>query len=69
MVLSHKNEQVCPTHLSKNFEKHMELLLIENEDKSRYVYIKDLNRFLYNKTKHKDKNTFYVKCLKSFSSE
>ena len=30
----------------------MDLLLINNENKSYYVYIKYFNRFMFNKTKH-----------------
>ena len=51
----------------------MNLLLIRNEsnsegnksqgDKSHYVQIKDLNRFMCNKTKHKEKKYFRMSCL------
>ena len=34
----------------------MDLLLVTSENKSRYVYIKDLDRFMFHKTK--TKNTF-----------
>ena len=34
----------------------MDLLLITDETKLHYVYIKNFNRFMYNKTKNK--NTF-----------
>ena len=37
------------------------------EGKSHYVYIKDFNRFMCNKTKRKNKNCRY--CLQCFSSE
>ena len=37
----------------------MELLLISNENKSHYVYIKDFTRFMCNKTKNK-KNFFFA---------
>ena len=36
----------------------MDLLLISDQSKSHYVYIKDFNRFMCNKTKCKIKNTF-----------
>ena len=48
-------------YLSKEkFKNHMELLLIENADKAQsdkwdYVYIIDVNRCVYNKTKQKGK--------------
>ena len=44
------------------------LLLIEN-DKSHYVYIKDFNRFTFHKTKNKNKKWFCKSCLQCFSSE
>ena len=36
----------------------MDLLLIKDESKSYYVYIKDFNKFMFNKKKHIIKNTF-----------
>ena len=36
----------------------MKLLLLENRHKSHYLYIKDFNRFMHNKTKSKEKNNF-----------
>ena len=47
----------------------MDLLLISNENKSHYVYIKDLNKFMCNKTKNKNKKHFCECCLQCFSSE
>ena len=35
----------------------MGLLLINDENKSDHVYIKDFNKFIFNKTKHKNKKT------------
>ena len=46
----------------------MDLLLIPNENKSHYVYIKDFNRFMCNKTKNKNKKSFCKCCLQCFSS-
>ena len=34
------------------------LLLVTDENKSHYVYIKDFDRFMFYKTKHKNKNVF-----------
>ena len=47
----------------------MDLLLISNEFKSYCVYIKDFNRFIFNKTKNKGKKYFCKNCLQCFSSE
>ena len=47
----------------------MELLLIIDENKLHYVYIKDFDRFMFNKTKTKNKKYFCKSCLRCFSSK
>ena len=47
----------------------MNLLMITDESKIHYVYIKDFNRFICNKTKFKNKKHFCKCCLHCFSSE
>ena len=47
----------------------MDLLLIFDENTSHYVYIKDFNRLLFIKTKHKNKKYFCRCCLQCFTSE
>ena len=47
----------------------MDLLLVADENKSHYVYIKDFNTFTCNKTKNKNKKYFCICCLQCFSSE
>ena len=55
-VFGYENELVFPIYVSaQKFEDSMDLLLIIDDDKSHYVYIKDFNRFLFNKTKNKNK--------------
>ena len=54
---------------NQKFKDCMDLLLISNENKSRYVYIKDFNRFMCNKTKNKNKKYSCKCCLQCFSSE
>ena len=59
-----------PVYVSdQNFESFMDLLLISNENKLHYVYIKDFNRFMWNKTENKNKRNFCKCCLQCFSSE
>ena len=69
---------VYPVYVSdKNFDIHLDLLHITNEDtkeddedsRSHYVYIKDFNRFMYRKTKHRERKHFCKRCLQCFSSE
>ena len=47
----------------------MDLLLLIDDDKSHYVYIKDFDRFMSHKTKKKKKKWFCRNCLQCFSSE
>ena len=47
----------------------MDLLLLIDNDKSHYVYIKDFGRFMFHKTKSKNKKWFCRSCLQCFSRE
>ena len=47
----------------------MDLLLLNDCDKSHYVYIKDFDRLMFHKTKNKNKKWFCKSCLQCFSSE
>ena len=54
-VFGYENGLVFPIYVSdQKFEDSMDLLLLIDNDKSHYVYIKDFNRFMF----HKTKNTF-----------
>ena len=51
-VFGYDNELVYPICISKQrFENSMDLLLLCEDDKSHYVYIKDFNTFMFHKTK------------------
>ena len=47
----------------------MDLLPLIDENKSHYVYIKDFDRFMFHKTKNKNKKYFCKSCLQCFSSK
>ena len=47
----------------------MNLLMIDECDKSHYVYVKDFNRLMFNVNKHGEKKWFCMRCLQHFSSE
>ena len=69
-VFSYEDKVVCPIYISeKQFDDCMNVLMIHEGDKSHYVYIKDFNRLMFNKTKHKEKKLFCTRCLQNFSSE
>ena len=61
---------VFPIFISEQkFENSMNLLLLFEDDKSHYVYIKDFNTFMFHKTKNKIKKWFCKSCLQCFSSK
>ena len=68
-VFGYENNLTYPVYLSdQKFRDCMDLLLISDENKSYYVYIKDFNRFMCNKTKNTNK--YFCKCcLQCFSTE
>ena len=69
-VFGYENELVFPIYVSdQKSEDSMDLLLLFDDDKSHYVYIKNLNRFMFLKTKNKNKKYFCKSCLQCFSSE
>ena len=47
----------------------MDFLLLINDGKSHYVYIKDFDRFMFYKTKNRNKKWFCRSCLQCFSGE
>ena len=53
----------------QKFEDSMNLLLLIDDDKSHYVYIKDFDRFMFHKRKSKNKKWLCRSCLQCFSSE
>ena len=53
----------------QNFENLMDLLLVIYENKSHYVYIKDFNRFMFHKTKNKNKKYFCKSRFQCFTSK
>ena len=69
-VFGYENGLVFPIYVSdQKFEDSMDLLLLIDDDKSHYVYIKDFDRFMFHKTKIRNKKWFCRKCLQCFSSE
>ena len=69
-VFGYENELLFPIYLSdQKFEDSMNLLLLIDDDESHYVYIKDFNRFMFHKTKNKNKKWFCKSCLQCFSSK
>ena len=66
----YENKLTYPVHISdQEFKNCMDLLMVSDEKKSHYVYIKDFNRFMSNKTKCKNKKHFCRYCLQCFNSK
>ena len=60
----YENELVFPIYVSdKRINDSIDLLLLIKDDKSHYVYIKDFNKFMFYKTKNKNKKWFYRSSL------
>ena len=55
-VFGYENTLVFPIYISnKQFGDSIDLLLLIKGNRSRYVYIKDFNRFMFHKTKNENK--------------
>ena len=54
---------------NQKFENSMDLLLVIGENQLHYKYIKDFNRFMFYKTKNKNKKYICKSCLQCFSSK
>ena len=69
-VFCYEIKLTFPIYISdQKFENSMNLLLVTDGDKSHYVYIKDFDRFMFHKTKNKNKKCFCKSCLQCFSSK
>ena len=54
-VFCYENKLVFPIYISdRKFENSVDLLLVINQNKSHYVYIKDFNRFMFYKKQKKE---------------
>ena len=51
------------SNLHLRFKNFIDFLLVIDENKSHYVYIKDFDRFMLHKAKNKNKKYFYKSCL------
>ena len=71
-VFCYENKQTFSIRFyisNQEFENLMDLLLVTDENKSHYVYIKNFGRFMFHRTKNKNKKYFCKSCLQCFSSK
>ena len=66
-MFGYENGLVFPIYVSD--EQFEDFLLLINDGKSHCVYIKDFDRFMFQKTKDKNKKWFCRSSLQCFSSE
>ena len=67
-VFGHENKVKYPTYISKKCcdDKHVDLLLIGEGEKTHYFLIKDLNTFMYGHTLHHERKNFCFYCWQAF---
>ena len=64
------DKRVYPLYISQqNNEQVPNVLLISDREKSQYVFIKDFNSLMYQKSKHKGRKYFCMHCLQNFTTE
>ena len=64
ILFCYENELTYPVSVSnQKFRGCMDLLLISDENKSHYVYVKDFDRFMCNYSNNKNKKYFCKCCL------
>ena len=70
-VFGYENKEKHPIYVSKERceEKHVDLLLIQEEGRRHYVLIKDFNIFMYDHSLHRGRKHFCRYCLEGFSTE
>ena len=60
-VIYYENKLTFPIYISDpKFENLIDLLLVIDENKSHYVHIKDFHRFMFLKTKNKNKTKKFL---------
>ena len=65
-----EDKLLFPVYISdQTFKSSIDLLLLINDDKSHYLYIKEFNTFMFHKTKNKNEKMVCKSCLQCFSSE
>ena len=61
-IFGYENKEKHPIYVSKKYceFKHVDVLLIGEEEKRHYVLIKEFNTFMYDHTLHRRKTIFFV---------
>ena len=68
-AFAYKNK-VYPLYISKkSYDQTLNLLLITEKDISHYIFVKNFNRLMFSRTKHKDKKHYCMSGLQNFTTE
>ena len=68
-VFGHENK-IYPLYISKKpYNETFNMLLLTVKEKSHYVFVKDFNRLMFSRTKHKSKKHYCMSCLQNFTTE
>ena len=68
-VFGYENK-VYPLYISKkSYYQTLDLLSVTEKVKSHYIFIKDFNRLMFSRLKHKDKKHRCMSCLQSFTTD
>ena len=66
-LFCYENKLTFPIYVSdQKFQNWMNFLLVIDEKKSDYLYIKDFNRFMFDKTNNKNKKVLLRKLFTAF---
>ena len=68
-VVGYEKQEPYLVYLSKEKFNDTLNLLITKEKEQHYALIKDINKFMYNQTKHKERKHFCMYCLQCFRYE
>ena len=69
-MIGYKNKNRFPLYVSKKVtETTLDLLLIWEEEKQHYVWIKDFNRFMFSRNRNRHRIHFCRYCLQYFGSK
>ena len=69
-MFDYENKLAFPIYFSdQKFEDSIDLSLLIDNNNLHYVYIKDFNRYMFIKTKNKNKKWFCKSCLHCFSGK
>ena len=68
-VFGYENKVYALYISRKSYNQRLNLLSITEKGKSHHVFIKDFNRLMFSRTKHKDKKHYCMSCLQNFTTE